>query len=58
MAKKRIDESPIKPKGNLTETQLLEHRSDDGEIGDIMPKLLIESIPAQLSLFYFLPNLF
>jgi hypothetical protein len=50
MGRKRIDESPRRLRESLTGTQLLEHQSDDGETGDKMPKLLIESIPAQLTL--------
>ena len=55
MGKRRIDESPRKPSGNLIGTQLHEHRSVGGEAklakeGDIMPNLLIESNPVNLTL--------
>lgn len=55
MGKRRIDESPRKPSGNLIGTQLHEHRLDDGAAkrakkDDAMPNLLIESNPIYLSL--------
>lgn len=55
MAKKRIDESPRKLRGNSTATQLHEHHLDGGaekpaKKGDVMPNMLIESSPVVLSL--------
>lgn len=50
MAKRPIDESPLKLKGNLTETQLLEHASEGGGISNMSKLLLIESSPVKLSL--------
>jgi len=55
MGKRRIDESPLKPRGNSTGTHLHEHRSGGGveklaREGDEMPNLLIESSPVHLTL--------
>jgi len=55
MARKRIDESPRRPRGNSTAIRLEEHVSGGGEAkpareGDEMPNLLIESNPVTMTL--------
>lgn len=55
MARKRIDESPRRPRGNSTAIHLQEHVGGGGEVrparkGEKMPNLLIESSPVTLTL--------
>ena len=55
MGKRPIDESPLKPRENLTGIPLHEHRLGDGagrpaKKDNAMPNMLIESIPSLLTL--------